>query len=272
MQRSTHIIVGASSGIGRSLALALARERRHVTLVGRDEGRLRRVADEVVMFGGEPLVALSDVRDPVSIQAALAQIVLRNLRIEMTFLSSGVGLGTDAEEFTSETLETLLEVNVLGAAHWLEALQPVLKAQPGGGAVAVLSSLAADRAYPGASAGYSASKAALSHLCDGLRAPWAAQGICLVTVEPGFVRTPMTTHQSWTPFLMEPQDAAQIILDGVRSGRRVLRFPRAAALTTRAIRLLPPLLLDRLYDMKPPGGVQVGGVRVGNTREESSVT
>ncbi len=262
MQTSTHIVVGASSGIGRSLALALARERRHVTLVGRHEARLARVAEEVEMFGGEPLVAVSDVRDPVSIQAALAQVVLRHLRIELAVLSSGVGLSTDAEEFTAETLQTLLEVNVLGVARWLEALQPLLKAQPGGGAVAVLSSLAADRAYPGGSAGYSASKAALSHLCDGLRAPWAAQDITLVTVEPGFIRTPMTTQQAWLPFLMEPEDAAQAILDGLRAGRRVIRFPRAASLLTRTIRRMPPSLLDRLYDITPPGGV-----RVGNTRE-----
>ncbi len=260
-QLSTHIVVGASSGIGRSVALALARERRHVTLIGRHEERLRRVADEVRMFGGEPLVAISDVREPVSIQAALAQSVLRNLRIELAVLSSGVGLTTNAEEFTTETLHTLLEVNVLGAAHWLEALQPVLKAQPGGATVAVLSSLAADRAYPGASAGYSASKAALSHLCDGLRAPWASQNIRLITVEPGFIRTPMTTEQSWTPFLMEPEDAARVILDGIRAEKRVIRFPRAAALTTAAIGLLPPALLDRLYEMKPPSGVRVGNVR-----------
>ena len=258
---STHLIVGASSGIGRSVALALARERRHVTLIGRHEQRLKRVADEVVMFGGEPLVAVSDVREPLSIQAALAQITLRNLRIELAVLSSGVGIGTDAEEFRAETLQTLLEVNVLGIANWLEALQPFLKAQSGGADVAVLSSLAADRAYPGASAGYSASKAALSHLCDGLRAPWAAQNIRLVTIEPGYIRTPMTTAQAWMPFLMEPEDAAQVILDGIRAEQRVVRFPRAAALTTTLIGRLPPRLLDRLYEIKPPGGVRVGNER-----------
>ena len=261
MQTSTHIVVGASSGIGRSLALALARERRHITLIGRSEERLARVAEEVVMFGGEPLVAISDVRDPVSIQAALAQVVRRNMRIELTVLSSGVGLTTNAGEFTVDTLETMLQTNVLGAANWLEALQPHLKAQPGGAAVAVLSSLAADRAYPGASGGYSASKAAISHLCDGLRAPWATQGVALITVEPGFIRTPMTTEQSWLPFLMEPEDAAQVILDGIRAGRRVIRFPRSAALLTSVIRQLPPGLLDRLYEIKPPGGVRVGNVR-----------
>ena len=213
------------------------------------------------MFGGEALVAVSDVRDAVSIQAALAQVEERRLRIDLAVLSSGVGLITPAEEFTVDTLDIMLQTNVLGAAHWLEALQPILKAQPGGATVAVLSSLAADRAYPGASGGYSASKAALSHLCDGLRAPWATQGIALVTVEPGFIRTPMTTNQSWLPFLMEPEDAARAILDGIRAGTRVVRFPRAAALLTSAIRRLPPSLLDRLYEMKPPGGVRVGNVR-----------
>lgn len=244
---STHLIVGASSGIGRSLALALAREGKHVALVGRSEEKLARVAREAAMFGGTPLVLVSDVRDAVSIQAALAQIVMRAQRIEMVILSQGVGLGTDAEEFTADTLETMLDINVLGVAHWLEALQPLLKAQPGGATVGVVSSLSADRAFPGASAGYSASKAAVSQLCDGLRAPWAAQGIRLVTVAPGFVRTPMTQGIADMPLLMEPEDAAHVILDGLRAGQSVVRFPRLASLTMAAVRLLPPRLLDRLY-------------------------
>ena len=254
---STHLIVGASSGIGRALALALAREGKHVALVGRHEERLRRVAREVEMFGGTPLAALSDVRDPVSIQAALAQIVLRGQRIEMAILSPGIGAGTDAEEFTTDALREMLAVNVLGVAHWLAALQPLLKVQPDGATVGVVSSLAADRAFPGASAGYSASKAAVSQLCDGLRAPWAAQGIRLVTVAPGFVRTPMTATQSWLPFLMEPEDAARTILAGMRAGRSVVRFPRAAACLMAAVRLLPPPLLDSLYRFplgKPTAG------------------
>ena len=143
----------------------------------------------------QPLVALSDVRDAVSIQAALAQIILRGQRIEMAVLSSGVGLSTNTDDFTTGTLEEMFQTNVLGAARWLEALQPVLRAQPGGATIAVISSLSADRSFPGAGAGYSASKAAVSQLCDGLRAPWARQGIRLVTVAPGFIRTPMTDDE-----------------------------------------------------------------------------
>ena len=254
---STYLVVGASSGIGRSLALALAREGQHVALVGRSEERLVRVAREVVMFGGAPLVLVSDVSDPVSIQAAIAQILLRGQRIETAILSAGVGLGVDAEEFTTDTLETMLAVNVLGVARWLEALQPVLKAQPGGATVAVVSSLSADRSFPGAGAGYSASKAAVSQLCDGLRAPWASQGIRLVTVAPGFVRTPMTASQSWLPFLMEPEDAARVILNGLRAGKDVVRFPRRASWAMAAVRLLPPRLLDALYRL-PVGHADAG--------------
>ena len=256
---STYLVVGASSGIGRSLVLALAREGKPVALVGRSEERLARVAREVLMFGGTPLVLVSDVRDPVSIQAAVAQVVLRGQRIETAILSQGVGLGVDAEEFNADALETMLAVNVLGVARWLEALQPVLKAQPGGATVGVVSSLSADRSFPGAGAGYSASKAAVSQLCDGLRAPWAAQGIRLVTVAPGFVRTPMTASQSWLPFLMEPEDAAQVILDGLRAGQSIVRFPRSASLAMAAVRLLPPRLLDRLYRV-PVGGTGTDGV------------
>jgi len=257
---STQLIVGASSGIGRALALALARERRHVTLVGRHEGRLRRVADEVRMFGGEALGTLSDARDSDSITAALAQVTAHGLKVETAFLSLGIGLGTDAQAFTVDTLDEMLQTNVLGVARWLEALQHLLKTQPGGATVAVISSLSADRALPGAGAGYSASKAAISQLCDGLRAPWARQGLRLVVVAPGFIRTPMTSDIETLPFLMEPEDAARAILGGIRRGQSVVRFPRAAALAMGLVRLMPPSLLDRLYqgDKTEPEGLAAG--------------
>jgi short-subunit dehydrogenase len=247
MSNYLSLVVGASSGIGRSLALALARERRRVGLIGRDEERLRRVAREVEMFGGEPFVAVSDVRSPVSIQAALAQVTLRGWSIDTVFLSSGIAESIDLQDFRAETLNSIFQTNVQGVAHWLEALQPILRAQSNGGTVSVLSSLSADRAMPGGGAGYSASKAAVSQLFDGLRAPWSRQGIRLVTVAPGFVKTPMIAGMPQTPLAIEPQDAARIILDGLRRGERVLRFPRLAAATMGLVRRLPPALLDRLY-------------------------
>lgn len=218
-----------------------------MALVGRSEERLRRVAQEVEMFGGEAFVAVSDVQEPVSIHAALAQIVLRGWRLDPVFLSSGVAESLDLQRFQADTLKEVFDINVVGVAHWLEALQPILRAQPGGGTIAVLSSLSADRAFPGGGAAYSASKVAVSQLMDGLRAPWARQGIRLVTISPGFVRTPMIAGMNQTPLAMEPEDAVAVILQGMRDGRSVIRFPRLAALTMGLLRRLPPSLLDRLY-------------------------
>jgi len=241
------LVVGASNGIGRSLALALARERGRVALVDLHEEGLARIAREVEMFGGEPLTAVSDVREPVSIQAALAQIVLRGWQIDKVFLSAGVCASLNLQNFEATALSQMVNINLMGVANWLESLQPILKAQPGGGTIAVLSSLSADRAMPGGGAGYSASKAAVSQLFDGLRAPWAKQGIRLVIISPGFVRTAMLDGTPLAPFTVEPEDAAAIILEGLRRGKRVIRFAKIPALAMGTMRFFPPALLDRLY-------------------------
>lgn len=248
---TVYLITGASSGIGRSVANALGRERARVALVGRDEQRLARVAREVAQFGGEAMTAQSDVRDPASVQDALHTIIAHWGRVDTAILSSGIAESVDLEQFRSQDVEQIFATNVFGITHWLEALHPVMRAQPEGGTIAVVSSLSADRAIPGGGAGYSASKAAVSQLCDGLRAPWKAQGIRLVTIAPGFVRTPMLTGMAWTPASVSAEQSALAILDGLRRRQSVIRYPKLASLTMGLIRSLPPAMLDRLYRPAP---------------------
>lgn len=247
MTQRVSLITGASSGIGRALANALGRQRERVFLVGLDGARLARVVREVEMFGGEARYVVSDVRDILSISSALTQALDTWGRIDTAFLSAGISESVNLERFQSRMLEDLVEINLFGVARWLEALHPVMRAQEGGGTIAVLSSLSADRSMPGGGAGYSASKAAVSQLCDGLRAPLARQGIRLVTVAPGFVRTQMLAGMALTPASVSPEQSATYILDGLRRGRRVIRYPRIAALAMGTLRLLPPALLDKLY-------------------------
>lgn len=286
------IIVGASSGIGRSLACALGREGARVAVVGRRVDALERVAYEVGAFGGSAIAIVSDTRDQQSIAAAVERITEEFGRIDTAILSQGIAPPmVDMDAFHAQPVREALETNVMGVAYWLEALHPVLVAQAskatppqpspwkGEGVseskrphpdpllgkvrepesrteqaprdtvpvVAVVSSLSQYRAIAGPGAAYSSSKAAISQLCDGLRAVWRRQGIRLVTVEPGFIRTPMTAALSHTPLLMEPEDAARVILDGIRRGDPVIRFPRLAAFTMATIGMLPPRWLDRLY-------------------------
>ncbi|BDI33266.1 oxidoreductase [Capsulimonas corticalis] len=239
------IVVGASSGIGRSLALALARDRQRVALIGRHQESLDRVAGEVRAFGGEALVAVSDVREPETIEHALEAIAAQWPQPQTVYLSSGIALPVDLEYFHAGPLEQIVQTNLLGVAHWLEALHPRLRGT--GSTVVVISSLSADRAFPGGGAAYSASKAAVSQLCDGLRAPWSRQGVRLVTVSPGFIRTPMTDGMASLPLVMEPEDAAKVILRGVANGKTIIRFPTAAAVTMGLVRLLPAVILDKFY-------------------------
>ncbi len=247
LTENVSLVVGASSGIGRALANALARERGRVALVGRNPERLTRVAREVEMFGGEAMALVSDVRDTASVHEALGQVMQTWGRVDTAFLSSGIAESVDLKAFKAQALEEIIQTNVMGVAHWIEALQPVMVAQEGGGTIAVISSLSADRAFPGGGAGYSASKAAVSQLCDGLRAGFARQGITLVTVSPGFVQTPMTAGMGFLPALVTAEQSAVYILDGLAKGRRVIRFPRAASVAMGMLRLLPPALLDKLY-------------------------
>ena len=241
----TTIIVGASSGIGRSLAYAYARDRHRVALIGRNLETLNQVAKHVSAFGGTPLALASDVRDPASIRTALDRIIEEWGQIDTAILSSGIALATDMEHFAAGPVEEIIQTNVIGVAHWLEALQPVLKGT--GAKVAVISSLSADRALPGTGAGYSASKASISQLLDGMREAWRRQDIHLVTVSPGFIRTAMTDGMSFMPLLMEPEDAATVIINGLKNNKSIIRFPALGSLAMGAIRLLPAVLLDKLY-------------------------
>lgn len=243
----TYLVTGASSGIGRSVANALGRERARIALVGRSGERLARTAREVTQFGGEALPVESDVRDPASVQHALDTVMGQWGRIDTAILSSGIAQSVDLDAFRSQDVEDIFATNVFGVTHWLEALHPVMRTQPNGGTIAVVSSLSADRALPGGGAGYSASKAAVSQLCDGLRAPFKSQNIRLVIVAPGFVRTPMLDGMPWTPVSVSAEQSAAYLLNGLRRKQSVIRYPFLASLTMGLIRRLPAAALDLLY-------------------------
>jgi NAD(P)-dependent dehydrogenase (short-subunit alcohol dehydrogenase family) len=244
------MITGASSGIGRALALELAARGERLALISRREEALESVAAQVESRGGVPLVLACDVRDPEQVAWAAAETGQRFGRIDLAILSAGIGGPTDAPNFAAAPFAQLVTTNLLGVAYFLEVLIPVMR-QQGGGTIAALSSLAGDRGMPG-SAGYCATKAALSTLCDGMRAQLQARGIRLVTVEPGYIRTPMTAHNGRMPFLMEVDEAARLILRRLDRGDRVIRFPLPASLFMRVMSLLPARLFDAAWAGRRP--------------------
>jgi short-subunit dehydrogenase len=146
----------------------------------------------------------------------------------------------------------MLDVNVVGVAHTIEALLPGMLARRRGHIVGI-SSVAGYRGLPW-TASYSASKAALSTYLEGLRPALRGRGITVTTVCPGFVRTAMT---SGTPFrkpvpMMEPEAAARYLVRAIRRKPRDYAFPWSTAVGMAFLRLLPNRLFDLMMERAGP--------------------
>jgi short-subunit dehydrogenase len=147
-----------------------------------------------------------------------------------------------AAEFSSATVRALLDINVMGVAHGLEAVLPRLIARRSG-RVAIVASLAGYRGLPTAAA-YGASKAALINMAEGLRPELAVHGVTLQLINPGFVKTPMTDQNRFPmPFLVSADQAAAAILRGMQSNRFEITFPFLFAWLMKLVRIIP----DRIY-------------------------
>lgn len=243
-------ITGASSGIGHALAREFAAAGHALALVARRRELLDSLVAAAQQQGRAALALACDVSEPAQVKQAVAATVQRFGRIDLAILSAGISQPTRAVNFVAAEFEHLLKTNLLGVAYCLEELIPVMRRQQSG-TIAALSSLAGDRGMPG-SAGYCATKAALSTLFDGLRVELRAQSIRLVTIEPGYVQTPMTAQFSKMPFVMSAEQAARLIRQRLARGDRVIRFPLPASMFMRLMRVLPVSLFDLVATKRRP--------------------
>jgi len=248
--RQVVFITGASSGIGQALARELAPKGCALALAARRRALLDDLCEEVRRLGGKALPLVCDVGDQAQVQQSITETKNHFGRIDLAILSAGISEPTKAAEFKADRFERLLRTNLLGVAFCLEELIPLMR-QQGGGTIAALSSLAGDRGMPG-SAGYCATKAALSTLLDGLRVELKNHGIHLVTIEPGYVRTPMTESFGRMPFMMQADESAQLILQRLERGDRVIRFPLVPSAVMKLIRMLPVSLFDVIAAKRRP--------------------
>lgn len=239
-------ITGASSGIGEALASELARCTTRLALFARRRGRLEEVGRAVQRMGAEGAMVLpGDVRDPASLKKAVAEVQSAWGRIDMAFLSAGVGQPTTLRTFNMDRMRETVETNLLGVVYATGALLPLFRRQ-GGGLLVGVSSLADGRGSP-LNLAYCASKAGVSNFLEGVRAGCAREGIRVSVVKPGFVRTPMSAENRFSmPFLVEPAAAARAILRGVRRGRRTIRFPWPMVCLAALYNRLPGAWVDRL--------------------------
>ncbi len=248
------IITGASSGIGRALARALAAEGCKVGLVARRQEQLAELADQIEKLGGTAVFAGADVTERSQIVAAIHEMASRLGPIDLLLANAGVGAPTTVEPFNVGDIEKMFRVNVLGVVYSLEAVLPQML-QRRRGHLAAISSLAAYKGLPGES-GYTSSKAAVNVFMDGLRVQLRSKGIAVTTICPGFVKTPMTeVNEFKMPWLLTAEEAARRILRALKQRRKVYNFPWQMALFMKCSRWAPDWLLERMmstYNDKPP--------------------
>jgi len=235
-------ITGASSGIGRALALKLAREGRRVVASARRGDALEALAREA----GHGIVPLPlDTTDAAACAKALAWIEAEAGPIGLAVLNAGTHVPTPATDFTVARVRQIVEANLMGTVNCLAPVLDAMRARRHG-RIAVVASVAGYGGLPTA-AGYGATKAALINMCEALKPECDALGIRLQVVCPGFVRTPLTDRNPFPmPFLMEVDAAADALAAGLRSDRFEIVFPRRFAFVLKFINMLPYPLYFRL--------------------------
>ncbi len=247
------IVTGASSGIGRATARALAALGHRVGLVARRRELLDELAAEIQTGGGTALVAPADVGDRPALRAAFDSIEQHFGPADVLIANAGYGVPTRHDPLNIEDVETTIRVNVLGVIYAIEAVLPSMLRR-GSGQIVAISSLAAYKGLPGESA-YCASKAAVNAYAEGLRIELRKKGVKVATVCPGFVDTAMNNMDSAAPFLMTAEAAAdRIARVVVKQKSGVFRFPAPMAWLTDLIARLPDGIVGRLVGHSAQGG------------------
>lgn len=241
------LVTGATSGLGRELALQLARRGYRVALTGRRQVQLEEIAAAVRAAGGTALPLLGSVTDPAVVAAHYASIHKEWGGLDWAIFNAGVGDRMDARRFDAKSVVWTFEANVFGVAYWTEAVLPdMISARSG--TIAAVSSLAGFRGFPAAGS-YCASKAAVNALFESARVDLIGTGVKVVTVCPGFVKSELTGRNEVAemPFLLETDDGVRRMIAGIEAGRRVVHFPWQLSLSVIYIlHNLPGWLYDRI--------------------------
>lgn len=242
-ERPVALVTGASSGIGRGLAIRLARDGYAVGLLARRAGHLREVAAEIGERGGSASVHRCDVAEREQVLDAVRKCEAELGPVDLLVANAGMGSRMPVEGLDGDEIELVMRVNFLGAVHAVDALLPTMLSRGSGHLVAV-ASLAGYCGLPGRPA-YCASKAAMIGFFESLRLDLRPRGIAVTTISPGFVRTEMTGGEgSVRPFMVELEPAVDRIARAIRARRRSLAFPWQMALPATLARSLPPALFD----------------------------
>ncbi|WP_434700495.1 SDR family NAD(P)-dependent oxidoreductase [Pseudomonas sp. D1-1] len=228
-------LTGASSGIGAELAKVLLEQGHRLALSARQAGPLQALADR---YQDQVLVLPGDLTDRDQVVAIIQHIDREWGALDQVILNAGTCEYLEPGHFDARLVERVLNTNLLGTYHCLEAALPLLRRGQNPHLVAVCSAVTW-LALPRAGA-YGASKAALRYLFESLRIDLAAEGIDVTLVSPGFVDTPLTQRNDFAmPMRWPAERAARHIARRLPARPLEIAFPGLFIVIMRLLGHLP---------------------------------
>ncbi len=230
-------VTGASSGIGRALALRLASNGFNVAVTARNHEKLVKLQHESP-GPGRIIVLDGDVTDPRDMERVLAAIEYEHGSMVLAILNAGVYVPVHGEDMHREDFERTFAVNLHGTVNCLLPAVRHMKAR-GHGQIAIVSSATGYGGLP-TSAAYGASKAALINMAESLKFDLDKTGIRLQIINPGFVKTAATaTNEFPMPALVSADVAAERVAEGLQRSGFEITFPRRFTYALKLLNLLP---------------------------------
>ena len=245
------LITGASSGIGQALAELYAQPGIFLAITGRDEERLNKAAEILREKGAEVEAALIDVADRGTMESWMKEID-RDHPLDLVIANAGISGGSGGYDHAEPVAQArkIFDVNLNGV---LNTIEPVLDEmiRRGRGQIAIMSSLAAYRGWPGAPA-YSASKGAVRFYGEALRGALKETGVQVNVICPGFIVSRMTAVNEFPmPFLMPTEKAAKLITRKLKQDQSRISFPMPTLAISWFISAIPDILAQKILTRLP---------------------
>tara|TARA_B110000211_G_scaffold178970_1_gene202352 strand:+ start:347 stop:1102 length:756 start_codon:yes stop_codon:yes gene_type:complete len=227
-------ITGASSGIGKALALKFAKENWQVAISARRKELLNEIAQNENIFSF-PL----DVIDDDTVKAAFTNILIKFKNVDLCVFCSGAYDPKLEKEINKDQIKKIMNINFFGVLNCIKTVEEYFKTRKKGH-ISIVSSVAAYRGLPNSS-GYGPSKAALTNLTESLYFDFRKHNVRISLISPGFIKTPLTNKNTFNmPFIKTPEFAANKIYDGLtKSGTFEIHFPKELTILLKLLRILP---------------------------------
>jgi NAD(P)-dependent dehydrogenase (short-subunit alcohol dehydrogenase family) len=230
------LITGASSGLGKSLALLYAQNGCQVIACGRNQSRLNELTSQ-----HNNITTLNfEITDKHQVLATLAPLTT----IDLAILNAGnCEYIDDVTQFDADLFQRVITTNLIATGYLLQALGHKITA---GGRIAFVSSSVTYLPFPRAQA-YGASKAGVEYLARTMALDLKKHNIHVSVIRPGFIQTPLTDKNNFSmPFLITSQQAAQAVINGLEKGKDLIEFPKRFILILKLLNRLPDILWSKI--------------------------